>query len=242
MRKLLVIFFSCFFIFSAYSADGDTIARVDIKGQSKVSDATIVSKIKLRSGQAYNENIVNEDIKNLYATGFFETVDAEKSKTEEGIVVTFKVKEKPVLSKLDIEGAHFIRKKKIEEGLEIKVGSFIDEYKLNEVASKIKDMYAKKGFTQTKVTYEFKPLKETNEVEVKFIIEEKGILKVRRIKIQGNKSISAGRIIKLMKTRNAWLFNPGIYKEETFTDDLKRITDFYRIEGFTDVKIEPDLS
>jgi len=241
MRKLLIVFLSCLFTFSAFTADSDVIARVDIKGHNRVSDATIVSKIKIRAGQNYNENIVNEDIKNLYATGFFESVDAEKEQTPEGIIVTFKVKEKPVLTKIDIEGAHFIRKKKIEDALEIKAGAFVDEYKLNEVASKIKDMYAKKGFTQTKVTYDFKVSKETNEAEAKFIIEEKGVLRVRRVKIQGNKTISAGRILKLMKTRNAWLFNAGLYKEETFNDDLKRITDFYRQEGFTDVKIDPEI-
>ncbi|MCK9574102.1 MAG: outer membrane protein assembly factor BamA, partial [Candidatus Omnitrophica bacterium] len=241
MRKLLVLFFCYLFVFSAYGADGDTIARVDIKGQKIVSDATIISKIKIRSGQDYNENIVNEDIKNLYATGFFETVEAEKEKTAEGIVIIFKVREKPVLTKIDIEGEHFIRKKKIEEVMDIKIGSFVDEYKLNEVASKIKDLYAKKGFTQSKITYDFKANKEKNEAEVKYIIEEKGVLKVRRIKIQGNKAISAGRILKLMKTRTAWLFNPGLYKEEALKDDIKRITDFYRQEGFTDVKIDTEL-
>jgi len=241
MRKLLVLFFCYLFVFPAYGADGDVIARVDIKGQKIVSDATIISKIKIRSGQNYNENIVNEDIKNLYATGFFETVEAEKEKIAEGVVVIFKVKEKPVLTKLDIEGERFIRKKKIEEVIDVKVGSFVDEYKLNEVASKIKDLYAKKGFTQSKVTYDFKTDKEKNEAEVKYIIEEKGVLKVRRIKIQGNKTISAGRILKLMKTRTAWLFNSGLYKEEAFKDDIKRITDFYRQEGFTDVKIDTEL-
>jgi outer membrane protein insertion porin family len=125
--------------------------------------------------------------------------------------------------------------------MDIKIGSFVDEYKLNEVASKIKDLYAKKGFTQSKITYDFKANKEKNEAEVKYIIEEKGVLKVRRIKIQGNKAISAGRILKLMKTRTAWLFNPGLYKEEALKDDIKRITDFYRQEGFTDVKIDTEL-
>ncbi|MCK9615409.1 MAG: outer membrane protein assembly factor BamA [Candidatus Omnitrophica bacterium] len=241
MRKLIILFLSYLFIFSAYGADSDVIARVEIKGQKIVSDATIISKIKIRAGQTYNENVVNEDIKNLLATGFFENADAEKEKTAEGIVITFKVKEKPVLTKLDIEGEHFIRKKKIEEVIDIKAGSFVDEYKLNEVASKIKDLYAKKGFTQTKVTYDFNVKKDANEAEVKFIIEEKGVLKVRRVKIQGNKTISAGRILKLMKTRKAWLFNPGLYKEEAFRDDIKRITDFYRQEGFTDVKVDTEL-
>ncbi|MFA5270720.1 MAG: outer membrane protein assembly factor BamA [Candidatus Omnitrophota bacterium] len=241
MRTLISALTIFFVSFSALASSEDTVARIEIKGHKFVSDATIVSKIKLRSGQTYNENVINEDIKNLYATGFFETVEAAKETTPEGVVVTFKVKEKPVLKKLDIEGAHFIRKKKISEAIDIKEGAFVDEYKLKEVARKIKDLYATKGFNQAKVTYQFDISKDKDEARVKYIIEEKGVLKVRQVKITGNKSISSGRIIKLLKTKKAWLFNPGLFKEDAFNDDVKRVTDFYRQEGFSDVKVEPDL-
>lgn len=242
MRKLVSYFIISSFALTAIAADADIVARVEIKGHKIVSDATIVSKIKLRAGQSYNDNVINEDIKNLYATGFFETVNAEKEKTPEGIVVTFKVKEKPVLKEIGVEGAHFIRKRKVEEAMGIKVGSFVDEYKLNEVASKIKDLYTAKGFTQAKITYKFDVDKNTNEASVKFTIEERGVLKVRQVKIQGNKSIKTGILLKLMKTRKAWLFNSGIFKEETFKDDIKRLADYYRQNGFSDVKVDSDLS
>ena len=98
MRCLFLVFLLSIFIFplySAYALDGEVL-RIDIEGNQIVSDATIVSKIKIRAGQAYNENIINEDIKNLYGTGFFEVVDVEKTEEPEGVVVVFKVKEKPV--------------------------------------------------------------------------------------------------------------------------------------------------
>ncbi|MDP2922900.1 MAG: outer membrane protein assembly factor BamA [Candidatus Omnitrophota bacterium] len=230
------------FVFQVFAQSEQTVARIEIKGQKIVSDATIVSKIKIRAGHIYNENVINEDIRNLYSAGFFESVDVEKQDSAEGIVVIFKVKEKPVLKKLIIEGALFIRKKKIEEAAELKEGSFIDDYKLKEVTSKIKDLYDKKGFSQAKVSYELQLDKENNEADVKIIIEERKVLKVRKIGFEGNKTISGRRLIKLIKTRNAWLFNPGIFKDDVFRDDMKRLSDFYKQEGFSDIKVDSDIS
>ena len=105
MRHLFLFFLITIFIFPAYYAnalDGE-VSRITIEGNKIVSDATIVSKIKIRAGQAYNENVINEDIKNLYGTGFFEVVEVEKQEEPDGIVVIFEVKEKPVLKAINIE-------------------------------------------------------------------------------------------------------------------------------------------
>lgn len=239
VRKILV--FSIFFCFILKAYPQDSIFRIDIEGNEIVSDATIISKIKIRAGQPYNENVINEDVKNLYATGFFETVEAEKKDASEGALLLFKVKEKPVLKKLTIEGMHFIRKKKIEDSIDVKEGGFVDEFKVKEAVRKIKDLYNTKGFSQTEVTYKIDPVADKNEVFVELSIDEKGILKVRGVKVSGNKTIKARRIIKLMKTRKAWLFNRGVFKEEVMEDDIRRITDFYKLEGFNDVAVDIDV-
>jgi len=241
MRKL--VFLSLFFFgFSFFAYPQEEIARIDIQGNEIVSDATIVSKIKIRARQGYNENIVNEDVKNLYATGFFETVEAKKESSEEGLVITFKVKEKPVLKKITIEGSRFIRKDKILAALDIKEGSFVDEYALKEASRKIKDLYNTKGFSQAEVLYESEPVKDKNETEVTFRINEKGVLKVRQIRVIGNSSISARRILRAMKTRRAWLLNRGVFKADVLEDDVSRLTDFYRLEGFSDAVVRINTS
>jgi len=239
IRKILLLSLLFGFALTAYSQDN--IFRIDIEGNAIVSDATIVSKIKIRAGGNYNENVINEDVKNLYATGFFETVEAEKKDSSEGVVILFKVSEKPLLKKITIEGMRFIRKVKIIESIDIKEGSFVDEFKVKEAVRKIKDLYNMKGFSQAEVSYEINPIVGENEVTVKVNINEKGILKVRKVEVLGNKTISLRRIVRLMKSKKAWLFNRGVFKEKVLDDDLRRITDFYKLEGFSDAVVKIDV-
>ncbi len=239
IRKFLL--FLLLFCFALTAYPNDFILRIDIEGNELVSDATIISKIKIRASQIYNENVINEDVKNLYTTGFFETVEAQKEDTSEGVVVLFKVREKPLLKGISIEGMRFIRKNKILDSLDIKEGSFIDEYKVRESVRKIKDLYNARGFSQAEVVYQIIPLKDENKVTVKLVINEKGVLKVRSVKVRGNKSLTARRIIRLMKTRKAWLFNRGVFKEEVLKDDKRRITDFYKLKGFSDMSVDIDI-
>ncbi len=215
----------------------DAVSEIKIKGNSLVSDAKIVSEIKIKAGQPYNENTVNEDIKNLYQTGFFKEVSTETQEGPEGIILTFKVVEKPVINEIIVEGQRYLRKKQILEATELKEGSFVDEYRLQQAVKKIDDIYNKKGFSQADIKYQLisKPEKK---VDVKFTINEKGVIKVRAVKIEGNNQFSDNRIKKLMKTRKAWLFNKGIFKEEVFSDDLNRIKSFYQHNGFTDVSLD----
>jgi outer membrane protein insertion porin family len=44
-----------------------------------------------------------------------------------------------------------------------------------------------------------------------------------------------------MKTRRAWLFNRGIFKDDVFSDDVKRVKDFYKSKGFSDVEIQTQV-
>ncbi|MDD3295848.1 MAG: outer membrane protein assembly factor BamA [Candidatus Omnitrophica bacterium] len=237
-----------FFLLIALSFAGvvlgeEVVSRIDITGNKIVSDATVISKIKVRSGQTYNKNVINEDVKNLYATGFFETVEVEKKESPEGLSITFTVKEKPVLKKITIKGARFIRDKKILDSIDLKEGSFVNEYTIKEAVRKIKDLYSKKGFSRADVDFDMKLSKGVaedaaeNEAEVTFTINEKGVLKVRGVAVNGNKEFPDKRIIRLMKTRKAWLLNRGVFKEDVLQDDVRRVNDFYKLQGFSDAKV-----
>lgn len=238
MFKKLIIFLIFFTICGAYAQE--KIARIEIEGNKIVSNATIISKIKTRAGQSYNENVVNEDVKNLYGTGFFETVRAQKKDSDTGAVVAFEVKEKLVLNKIEVTGSRHIHKRKILEIIDIKEGSFVDEYKLKETVKQIRDIYKDKGFSQAQVSYREKLIAE-GEVNVTFVIDEKAVLKVRKVTIEGNQDITVSRILKLMKTRKAWLLNKGIFRKEVLRDDVRRITDYYKFEGYSDAQVSVDV-
>src|SRR4051812_45115174 len=45
------------------------VKSIDIQGNKSIGIAQILSKIKTRVGQAYQENVVSDDLKRLYNTG-----------------------------------------------------------------------------------------------------------------------------------------------------------------------------
>ncbi|MCM8786881.1 MAG: outer membrane protein assembly factor BamA [Candidatus Omnitrophica bacterium] len=242
-KKFFYIFLVFFlFNFSIYADDSKKpILRIAIEGNKIISDATILSKIKVRANQPFSSDLVNEDLKNLYATGFFDKVDAKKEDTEDGVILTFMLKEKAILKKVEIEGAKSIRIKKIEEVLDLKEGGFIDEYKIEEATNKLYDYYKKRGFFQTKIEHILKIDEEKNEATIKFVINENRKLKIRQVNFVGNKKFSKKELIRLIKTRPNWIFNQQPFNEETFADDIKRIKDFYERNGFGDVKVKEDI-
>ncbi|RKY38033.1 MAG: hypothetical protein DRP72_02540, partial [Candidatus Omnitrophota bacterium] len=235
MKRTII---AIFFIFlSLLCLAEEKIVKIEIEGNKIISNATIISNIKVRANQSYNENIINEDIKSLMSLGYFDNVEVEKISTPQGIVVRFKLKEKPILKKITIKGARRINRKRIREVIGLKEGIFLDEVEVKDALLAVKDLYQKKGFAEAKVTYEIDIKKDTNEAHLKVIIDEKGVVKVKKIIIKGNETFSTKRIKKLMKIKEAWLFRKGIFKKEVLEDDIERIKDFYRKQGFSDVEV-----
>ncbi|OQX82174.1 MAG: outer membrane protein assembly factor BamA [Candidatus Omnitrophica bacterium 4484_70.1] len=237
MRRLFFFVFSFLFLSTVFSRD-NLIIRIEIEGNRIVSDSKIISSLKTKVGQLYKEAVVNQDVKSLMDLGYFEKVEAERIDTPEGIIVKFKVKEMPVIKKISIEGNRYIRKRRILEIIGIKEGTFLDEFKVKEAIKKIKEFYLERGFSRVKIKYSLDIDKKSNQAFLKIMIKEGKILKVRKIVIKGNESFSAKRIKKLMRTKRAWLLGRGIFKKETLEDDIERIKDFYRKNGFADVKVD----
>ncbi|MCK4809832.1 MAG: outer membrane protein assembly factor BamA [Candidatus Omnitrophica bacterium] len=230
---LIIIFvFSSSLCFS-----GEIVSKIEVEGNKIISTATVISNIKLRANQPYNENVINGDVKSLMSLGYFENIEVEKLSTSKGIVVKFKLVEKPVLKEISIEGANRIRKRKVETTMNLKEGIFLDEVKVKEAIDKVKDLYKRKGFSQAVIAYDIKTNKVLNEALLKVVIDEKGVAKVKKVIIKGVKSFPVKKIKKLIKTKKAWFFGKGIFKKETLEDDIKRINDFYIEQGFSEVEL-----
>lgn len=246
LRKIVLVSVFSILFFLTVTLNGyaqGEIFQIQIEGNNLISDAKIVSQIRVKAGQPYSDIIVDQDIKNLYQTGYFEDISTDIKETPEGVILTFKVKEKPVVNKISIVGQRHIRETQILEviGIEgLEEGGFIDDYRLRQAVRKIEGLYAQRGFSQAKIEYQVNPVEE-GKVDLDFIITEEGLIKVRAVNVKGNETFSDNQIRKLMKTRRAWLFNRGIFRESQFKDDLGRITAFYHQEGFTDMSLDPDI-
>ncbi|MCM8762966.1 MAG: outer membrane protein assembly factor BamA, partial [Candidatus Omnitrophica bacterium] len=231
--------------FAASQAEEKIVTAIEVKGNKSISPNTIISKIKTKVGSPYLENIASDDLKRLYLLGYFSDIKIDTEDYKDGIKVIITVVEKPIIEKITFEGMkklYYLKPEKLKESLKSKEGQYLDYNTLKDDVLTLKGMYEKKGFSDCKIDYKIDLAAETNKAKVNFVVDEGVKLKVRRIYISGNKTFKARRILRLLKTKSSWLFNPGVLKDEVFEEDIERIKSFYQREGFADVKVDYEMS
>ena len=77
MRKLFIIFL--LFILHKTLLNAEIIKKVQITGNERVSDQTVMIYGDININQNYTEKDINLILENLYKTNFFENVDLKLS-------------------------------------------------------------------------------------------------------------------------------------------------------------------
>ena len=134
------------------------VKRVHFRGNRKVEDDAIRVVIKTKPGASINQELLRDDVRAIWKTGFFEDVQVESTdmKGEGGLAIVFVLKEKPTISKIYVAGNDEVSLTKINEVLDLKKDQVLDLAKLKKNVQKIKELYVEKGFYMAEVDYELK--------------------------------------------------------------------------------------
>ncbi len=215
------------------------ITTVRIEGNRRVDAEAVLSKLKSHAGEPFSRDTVNEDIRSIYGMGYFEDVTVDLSDTASGKVLTFRVREKPFIKSVELDGNDKVSDDKIRDVLTVKKNMVLDMSVVKENAEKIKALYEKEGYYLAEVTPEVSS--DGVEAQVTYRIKEGDRVRVKRITIIGNKVFTDKELKKLMRTKEAWLFSfltgSGKFDEFFFQNDLARIMGHYFDNGYIDVDI-----
>ncbi len=222
------------------------VKLVEIRGNRKISDDTIYSKIESKTGTPFSRNTVRDDIKRLYAIGYFDDVRVEIEPFEGGVKLIFNLVEKPTIVSLDFQGNKEIETKKLKEKITITSGAIANLSLITDNVGKIVSYYQSEGYWLVNVVPVIREISE-DAVALTFRIEEGPKVVIKDITIEGNKAISAKKIKKVMKTRERWLFSfitgSGIYKKEQIRQDMEKIRDLYHNNGYIYAAVsEPEIT
>lgn len=218
------------------TAQTKMVKGIDIVGNKSIGVAAILAKIKTRVGQPYIENVVSDDLKRLYNTGYFFDVKVDKQDVDGGYKVVVTLVEKPIVEEITFSKLRYFNKRALETKMKTKKGKFLDNKSLKDDINTIEEMYAKKGLSQAKVEVETFNDETTNKASLHFIVREGYRVKVKVINVTGNIAYSDRKIIRVIKSRRAWMFNSGHLKEDVLEEDMDRIKAFYEQNGYIDAK------
>ena len=215
------------------------IVGVRVKGNNAISTPTILSKIKTKPGQPFSQEVINDDVKRLYALGYFTDVAVDVENYEGGIMVTVIVEEKPVVESIVFKGNEKISTRRLIKVMQTKEGDMLNFGKFSEDITELKSFYERNGFHRVSIKYEIDKNKALNQATITLTVDEHKRMRVKRVDVKGNKAVKAGKIKELMETRPAWFFRRGYFDDDTFENDLARIKAYYQDLGFLDVSVMP---
>jgi outer membrane protein insertion porin family len=241
----MILFLGLFFCSAILAQTQDSqrlITKVEVRGNKNISGASILSKVRTKTGMNFSQLIASDDLKRLYALGYFTDIEIELENYAEGVAVIFKVTEKPILSAIAISGNKSIRTDNIQKLVQSKIGEFFNLQQLKQDMRDIQKAYEARGFPLASIDYQMQIDEESNEAKVEIVIQEKMRVKIKEIYVEGNEFFSDKKILKLMRTRRDSLFTSGLYKEEVLDVDLERIRSFYQQNGFLDVQVTAEKS
>ncbi|HSI84884.1 MAG: outer membrane protein assembly factor BamA [Candidatus Methylacidiphilales bacterium] len=215
--------------------------EVEYAGPKVISKSLILANMRTTVGQPYSPGAVEEDIRNLYATGRFVNLRISDEPLADGVKVVVIVQPKALVKEIIVEGASLINEKRVRKEIKSKIGDPLSEQQVVVDSDKIREMYQTKGFDQVQVSYKTDVNQEYGRAVVKFTINEGAKAYVSEVNFIGNKNIAAAELRKQLKTkRKDWLSivnKSGLYKDDQFKEDLKKLRDFYFSKGFIDMQI-----
>ncbi|MFT5631534.1 MAG: outer membrane protein insertion porin family [Gammaproteobacteria bacterium] len=239
MLRLLFVLFLGFGAIFATNANAQSYVfnTVQIDGNQRVEDGTILSFAGISRGISVSAGELNDAVQRIRNSGLFETVVV----TPRGRTLVINVTERPTVNRISVEGNAKVR----DADLLGVVGSQARRVYSPEQAERdtaaIAQVYASKG----RINAIVRPSiirRSDNRVDLVFTVVEAGVTEIERISFVGNRTYSEGRLRRVLQTKQAGILR-AIISRDTFVEDRiafdrRALTDFYHSRGYVDFQVQ----
>jgi outer membrane protein insertion porin family len=223
------------------------IGTIGIKfvGVSNVSEQVVRANMALREGTDLDEAVIDRDIRSLYRTNLFEFIEIKRENLANNVVnLLVEVTPKYRVLSLSFTGNKAYKDSRLKKEIKSTPNGPLDERQAKDDASKLYEFYQKAGYNQAQVTYSIDRNRSTGFGTVTFKIHEGAKVRISDIRFVGNDHVKARRLKKQMETATwhpfSWLTGGGRFKDDQFEEDLDKLRDFYKEQGYLDVEIAED--
>jgi len=223
-----------------------TVSKIVLEGADRITQEAFLALTGLRPGQAYDEDYVRKEFKRIWDSGLFEDLSVDEEDTPEGVVITFTVKERPIISSVEYKGSKRLTQSTVldklkENKADVKTGTILDFGVIKKAEAALRYMAAEKGFPEAVVTSEIKNLGKS-QVSVIFHLEDGPKARIKAVKFLGAKAFSQRKLrYTFKKTRPtgwfSWATRHDIYSESRYQEDERLLRDLYESQGYLDVEI-----
>jgi outer membrane protein insertion porin family len=218
------------------AAPSATVRSITVTGNQRLEAETVVSYMKLRSGEQYTRERLDEALRDLYATELFADVQIR----DNGGALVVEVRENPVINRIVLEGNKRQKDDKIMPEIRLAPRQIFTRSKVRADVARIIELYRRQGRFAATVEPKIVQL-DQNRVDLVFEIQEGPRSKIRGINILGNQKFSDSRLRGEMATKQtsllSFLGSGNTYDPDRLAYDQQKLRQFYLTEGYADFRV-----
>lgn len=214
-----------------------TVKSIRVEGSQRIEPETVLSYTKLRVGQSYTNETLDQAIKDLLGSDLF--ADAQIGGAQSGDIV-LRVRENPIINRVIFEGNKTLKEDKITKEVKLKPRQIFTRTAVRQDVARIIELYRRQGRFAATVAPKQVSL-DQNRVDLVFEITEGAKSKVRQINIIGNEVFSDDKLREQMATKQARLFrllsSNTSYDQDRLAYDQQKLRQFYLTNGYADFRV-----
>ena len=203
------------------------------------------------------ERTARDDFKALWATDFLDDLiirvtDVPFPNGAVGKIVSYEMEERERIKVITYEGSKQLDRSKLEDALRennltIAADSRLDEKRIAQVKTVVREMMMEKGFNP-EVTHSITPVPNSPKtVNLTFHITEGRKVKIRDVEFVNNTEVSDRTLKRQLKDNKpvhmlTWILGGGTWNATKFEEDADRVREWYHNHGYAGASIgQPTL-
>ncbi len=234
---LRLVLLTILFLLKTSFVYSEIVNNINVIGNNRVSDETIINFSGIEKGNEVSDKILNESLKELYKTNFFELVKLKLDKND----LTIIVKEYPVIEQIIVNGVKAQKNiKKIKDSMKLKEKNPYIESIVKEDLNRILNTFKKNGFYFVKIDTKIE--KNPNDtVNIIFDIDQGDKATINEIKFIGDKKFKDRKLKSVITSEEdkPWKFisRKKYLDIERVNLDKRLLKNFFLDKGYYQVEI-----
>ena len=237
MKRILLKTFTLYFFLTTI-AFSEIISQIEVIGNKRISEESVIVFSELKPGMKFNDSIINESLKKLYKTNFFENVDISYDESKIKILVV----ENPIIEEFEITG---IKKQNflefIEENIYLRERVSFNNFYLKNDLNIITNILKTNGYYFSEIKTSFNKNSDLNTISLKIEIDLGEKAKIKNISFIGNKVFKDKKLLEIIASEENkfWKFiSNNVYLNKNLINlDKRLLQSYYKNRGYYNVKI-----
>jgi outer membrane protein insertion porin family len=214
------------------------IKEITVEGNRRVQEAVILGRVKSALGAPFSPSQLSEDVRSIFALGFFDDVQMKVDDFEGGVKITVVVVERPFVRDVEFVGNKAVGTSDLQDKIDLKLGSVYNPVEVQRARERMKDHYESEGYFEVQITPDIEKFAD-GDVKVVFTINEGRQMKIDRVVIRGNRGLTDKQIKSVMATQERQYFIlRGTVQRQKLDEDVERILQLYNDHGYTQARVE----